>query len=289
METNLKCRYCKSIEVVKRGLSQTQNRGKQQRYLCKKCHKTFIQDFGFWKMKNSEKIITRSIDAYFSNLSSRKMRDHLARHDETKVSHVTVLNWCRKYVLKVQKYVNYLQPQLSGQYYADETEIERRKHHDIFWCSVDWGTRFINATLYSPLSQNMKDAKEFMQRIKKSGIPSYIQTDGLQQYPQAFRKTFGQGRRKYDLRTEHRINNVSKTKKHNVRIETVFSKIKDRVHDFRGLKALWSAPILLAGIVIQHNFIQNHTTTGKLPCELAGMRIEVGVNRWLRLIKNASN
>ena len=78
---------------------------------------------------------------------------------------------------------------------------------------------------------------------------------------------------------------MSKTKKHNVRIETVFMKIKDRVNDFRGLKALWSAPILLAGIVLQHNFIENHTTTGKLPCELADLKLEAGVNRWLGLIR----
>ena len=240
------------------------------------------------KKKKSEKIISLSIDVYFTTLPSRKMRDHLARHDETKVSHVSVLDWCRKYVLKVQKYVNKLQPTLSGQYYADETEIARRKNQDIFWCSVDWGSRYINATLYSPLPQNMGDAKEFMQRMKKSGIPAYIQTDGLPQYPQAFRKTFGQGKRIYDLRTEHRVNNVSKTKKHNVRIETVFSKIKDRVQDFRGLKALWSAPILLAGIVLQHNFIQNHTTTKQLPCELAGLKLDAGVNRWMGLIKIAS-
>src|SRR3989344_5774279 len=245
MNINVKCQYCKSERVVKRGLSPTANRGKQQRYLCRDCDKTFIQDLGFWKMKNSEKIITRSIDAYFSNLSSRKMRDHLARHDET--------------------------------------EIDRRKNKDIFWCSVDWGSRYINATLYSPLSQNMGDAKEFMQRMKKSGIPAYIQTDGLPQYPRAFRKTFGQGNR--TIITEHRVNNVSKSKKHNVRIETVFSKIKDRVQDFRGLKALWSAPILLAGIVLQHNFIQNHTTTKKLPCELAGIKISTEPNRWLEMIK----
>ena len=79
-----------------------------------------------------------------------------------------------------------------------------------------------------------------------------------------------------------------KTGKHNVRIETVFSKIKDRVDDFRGLKALWSAPILLAGIVLQHNWIQEHTTTRKLPCELAGLNFDVGVNRWLGLIRLAS-
>lgn len=65
-------------------------------------------------------------------------------------------------------------------------------------------------------------------------------------------------------------------------------KIKDRVHDFRGLKALWSAPILLCGLVIQHNFIEQHSTTGKQPCVLAGQNLDLGDNRWLGLIKLSS-
>jgi hypothetical protein len=59
---------------------------------------------------------------------------------------------------------------------------------------------------------------------------------------------------------EHRIQNYQEIRIHNYRIETVFMKIKDRVLDFRELKALWSAPILLNAIVIQHNFIETHTT-----------------------------
>lgn len=288
-----KCQYCKSEKVVKRGLSPTQNRGKQQRYLCKSCKRTFIQDLGFWKMKNSESKITSAIDLYFSNLSSRKVRNHFRRHLEHNASHITVLNWARKYVLKVQKYIDTLHPELSGEVYADETEIQRggsytRKGGDIFWCSVDWGTRYINATLYSPNHQNMIDAVEFMERIKEKNVPKYIQTDALTLYPFAFKKVFGQGVRKYDLRTEHRVNNVHKTGRHNVRIETVFSKIKDRVDDFRGLKAIWSAPILMAGIVLQHNYIEAHTTTGRIPSELAGLKLEAGVNRWLGLIKLAT-
>ena len=275
------CPKCRSDKVIKRGLSPTQNRGKQQRYLCKDCGKTFIPDFGFWKMKNSEAKITSGIDLYFSNLSSRKVRNHFRRHLAHNSSHVTVLDWCRKYTLKVQKYVNQFTPSLSGQYYADETEIDRGKGNDIFWCSVDWGTRFINATFYSPNNQNIFDASQFLENVKKSGIPRYVQTDYANFYPEAFRNVFG-------TKIEHRRNNVSETGKHNVRIETVFSKIKDRVDDFRGLKALWSAPILMAGIVLQHNFIENHTTTGKLPCELAGIKPEVGMNRWLGLIKIAS-
>jgi len=72
--------------------------------------------------------------------------------------------------------------------------------------------------------------------------------------------------------TEHRVNNV--------RIETVFMKIKDRVDDFRGLKAILSAPILMAGIVLQHNFIEAHTTTGERPSVLVGLELDVGISRW---------
>ena len=191
----------------------------------------------------------------------------------------------------MQKYVNTLQPQLSGEFYADETEIDREKNkNDIFWCSVDWQTRYINATLYSPNEQNMIDGIEFMKRIKESKtIPKYIQTDALGLYPQAFKTVFYSNKGKREEQPKHLINNFQKTRTHNVRIETVFMKIKDRVNDFRGLKALWSAPILLAGIVLQHNYIEAHTTTGVVPCELANLKMELGQNRWLGLIKMASN
>ena len=278
----LKCPECGSEDVVKRGFTPTKERGKQQRFLCKSCRKTFVHDTGFWKMKNKESIITMCVDMYLSNLSSRKMRNQLWRHFGIKVSHITVLDWVRKYVLKVQKFLKKLKLKLSGYMYADETEIDCEHRRDVFWCSVDWDTRFINATLYSPNSQNMRDATEFMKRIKISKRPHYIQTDGLPFYPRAFRKVFYS--RYKNRQVEHRILNFRRTKRYNVRIETVFSKIKDRVDDFRGLKALWSAPILLAGIVIQHNYIEKHSTTGKVPCELAGQELKLGENRWMDLI-----
>src|SRR3989338_1716288 len=288
MENRIKCLHCGKSNYKKKGFRKTQNRGKIQKFYCFECKRYFTNDEGFYRMRNSENKITSAIDLYFSNLSSRKVRNHFRRHWDHNASHETILNWCRKYVLKVTKYTETLQPQLSGQFYADETEIDREKdHNDIFWCNVDWGTRYINATLYSPHSQNMEDAVEFMTKIKQSKrLPKYIQTDGGVFYPTAFRKVFGTLYK--DLKIEHRINNVSVTKKHNVRIESVFMKVKDRVDDFRGLKALWSAPILLQGIIIQHNFIEAHTTTGQVPSELAGLKMELGVNRWLGLIKVAS-
>ena len=282
----VKCPKCKSMETVKRGLSNTKKRGKQQRYLCKGCGQAFIVDAGFWKMKNKDEIVAMCVDMYLSNLSSRKMRNQLKRHFGLKVSHVTILDWVRKYVLKAQKFVQGIKPKLSGLIYADETEIKRGRNNDVFWCSVDWDTRFINATLYSPNRQNLKDAVEFMRKIRETKKPKFIQTDALMIYPKAFSKVF-YSRRKDD-KVEHIIVNYQKTRKHNVRIETVFMKIKDRVNDFRGFKALWSAPIIMAGIIIQHNYIEKHSTTGKVPCELAEQKLNLGENRWMDLIRMSS-
>jgi hypothetical protein len=64
-------------------------------------------------------------------------------------------------------------------------------------------------------------------------------------------------------------------------------KFKDRVRLFRGLKSIFSAPILLGGIILQHNFIEEHDSTKKVPSELAGIDLEVGYNRWLGLIRRS--
>ncbi len=293
-KNKIKCVHCKQTNYIKKGFRKTENRGKIQRYKCLDCNKLFTNDEGFYRMKNSEKKITMAIDLYFSNLSSRKVRNHFRRHLEHNASHETVLKWCRKYVLKVQKYIDSLNPKLGDEFYVDETEIDREKNSkDIFWCSVDWETRFINGTHYTT-NHSVDNAINFLKKITDNKkLPKFIQTDAAKFYPKAFKRMFFSNKLNYINKqsrrsVEHRVVNYRRTKKHNVRIETVFSKIKDRVDDFRGLKALWSAPILMAGIVLQHNFIEAHTTTGRIPSELAGLNLETGVNRWLGLIKLAS-
>ena len=59
-------------------------------------------------------------------------------------------------------------------------------------------------------------------------LPKYIQTDAGVFYPTAFKSVFYS--RYKENKVEHKIINHSKTGKYNVRIETVFSKIKDRVN-----------------------------------------------------------
>jgi len=238
-------------------------------------------------MKNNHRIITMAVDMYLSNLSSRKMRNQLRRHLNHKISHVSILAWVRKYIRKVYKFIKRLKPQLSGKIYADETLVSRQKKKDIFWCAIDWDTRFISSIFYSPEKYSREDALKFIHGIREHGYPKYIQTDALSLYRRAIRSAFWRtfkGKQK----VEHKIINYIRTRKHNYKIETVFMKIKDRVDDFRGFKSLKSAPILMAGLIIQHNFIESHTTTGKIPCELAGLKLKTGVDRWLGLIRLSS-
>ncbi len=190
-------------------------------------------------MKNSEKTITMSVDMYLSNLSSRKMRNQIKRHLNHKISHVAILDWVRKYVLKVYNYVEKLDYNVGDYFYADETIIFRNKQQDRFWACVDWETRLITGIHYSTTA-NPQEAITFLKNAISKGKPRFIQTDAAQFYPKAFRKMFYTQRifKLTGRKVEHKIQNYSETHIHNYKIETVFMKIKDRVDDFRGLKAL---------------------------------------------------
>ena len=286
MKTEIKCKHCKSQNFRKEGIRKTNNRGNIQKYFCKDCKKFFTYDDGFYRMRNKPEIITMSIDMYISNLSSRKMRNQLKRHFNNKISHVSILDWVRRYTLKVHKFIERQGYNLGENFYADETMIDCEGRKDRFWCCLDWDTRLISLVHYS-LSANPDEAQKFLKKSIVKGKPKYIQTDAGMFYPQAFKKMF-YSNKFGGLTVENRIQNYQKTGIHNYRIETVFMKIKDRVLDFRGLKALWSAPILMNAIVIQHNFIEAHTTINEIPCEKAGVKLALSENRWLDLIRLSS-
>ena len=279
----IKCKHCKSANTYKKGFRKTEHRGKIQKHYCKDCKRLFTEDLGFYRMRHNPEIITMSIDMYISNLSSRKMKNQLIRHLGVKITHMTILDWVRRYALKVGKFVEKLGYNLGDSFYADETMIDCEGRDDRFWCCLDWDTRLITGVHYS-LSGNPQEAQKFLFKSIQKGKPKFIQTDGGVFYPKAFRKLF-YSNKIGGLIIEHKIHNASVTKIHNYRIETVFMKIKDRVDDFRGLKALWSAPIMMLAITIQHNFIEAHTTIDDVPCERAGVNLELGENRWLGLIK----
>ena len=59
---NVTCPKCNSNQTKKDGKRKTQNRGKIQRYRCKKCDFRFVIDDGFYRMRKKENKVTAGID-----------------------------------------------------------------------------------------------------------------------------------------------------------------------------------------------------------------------------------
>ena len=64
----------------------------------------------------------------------REMRNQLKRHLNHKISHISILDWVRRYTLKVHKFVEKLGYNLGDSFFADETVIDREGKDDMFWC-----------------------------------------------------------------------------------------------------------------------------------------------------------
>jgi transposase-like protein len=103
------CVYCSSLDVVANGNRNGIN-GVKQRFLCKTCNHTFVQDNGF---ERNPKIISLALDLYFKGISLRKVVDHLNQFYSIKVHHSTVLRWIQKYTKIINRYVEKLQPNVS--------------------------------------------------------------------------------------------------------------------------------------------------------------------------------
>jgi len=281
------CASCGSVEMVKDGLRKNKN-GVIQRFLCKSCGHRFVTNYGFQKMKNNPKIITLVMDLYFKGISYRKIVDHLKQFYGLKISHVALIKWIRKYVQLMKTYVDSFTPQTSGIWHTDEmtVSLKENKQMDWLWNLMDNDTRFL---LASQLSQKreIEDARDVFAEAKALAkvMPSFVVTDGLRAYQDAFNKEFFTLR---NPRTMHvRLAGLRKETNNNV-IERLHGTLRERTKVMRGLDSEDSAQIIIDGNKIYYNFIRPHMSlNGLTPAEVANINLQLGQNKWLDLIKKS--
>jgi len=92
----MKCPKCKSKNISKRGKRYNKS-GEKQLYLCNKCHRKFVEQNGFERMRYNKKDITRAIHLHNEGLSLFQVKDHLWQHDGVKVTRETINRWTKKY------------------------------------------------------------------------------------------------------------------------------------------------------------------------------------------------
>jgi hypothetical protein len=69
----LKCPKCNSRDIIKRGFRKTQFRGKIQRYSCNSCSFRFVEDDGFFRMRNNPRKVSLCLDLFYKALRNSSL------------------------------------------------------------------------------------------------------------------------------------------------------------------------------------------------------------------------
>ena len=87
-------------------------------------------------------------------------------------------------------------------------------------------------------------------------------------------------------RTEHiRVPNIRNRSNNNM-VERLNGTVRERNKVMRGLEGEQTAQTIIDGFRIYYNFIRPHMTLkGKTPAEEANIKLELGRNKWLSLIR----
>ncbi len=278
----LACLRCGSDRIVKNALRHNKY-GDIQRYACKECGKRFSFNMGFEKMKANPQVITSAMQLYFTGESLRNVQKFM-RLQGVNVSHVSVYNWIRKYIVLMEKYLDRITPNVSDTWRADELFIKIKGDMKYLFALMDDETRYWVAQEVADTKEKHDARRLFHEGKEITGKkPMTIITDGLKGYHKAYMKEFWT--QKYP-RTRHIKNITLKGEHNNNKMERLNGEIRDREKVMRGLKKK-DTPII-TGYQIFHNYIREHKgLKGKTPAEACGIKVE-GKNKWVTLIQNAS-
>jgi putative transposase len=276
------CQFCGSRSLKKFGIRRNKS-GDIQRYLCEFCKRTFSVNIGFEKMKHNPQAITSAMQLYFSGESLRNTMKSL-RLLGVQVSHVTVLNWIRKYIELMNNYAEKIKPNVSQVWRADEIYVKMKGNPSWVFALMDDETRYWIAQEVAKTKYTY-DARALFAHGKEitKVQPVKLITDGSQVYIEAYEKEIKTIVPQSEHLREIRINGEV----HNNKMESLNGNtIRQREKTMRGLKNENSS--ILKGMQIFHNFIRDHQgLKGKTPSEACGIEIK-GENKWKTLIENAS-
>lgn len=298
MKEQIICPKCQSKETIKWGKRSTDNRGLIQRYKCKSCSETFVND-SFSRMRNSPQKITCALDLFSRGLSTRGVQEHFKAFFPHNSNHSTILRWIRKYALKIANFTDSLKVNTGSYIEVDEMEYHRRKSHkqkrgiDKNWFidGIDVKSRFmINSAYVKNRSQN--SIKKVLSNIKNKTDEQIkiCTTDGYTAYEKAVKQTWGYDNHTRKYKINHKIVTQRKGEGFNIWVERLHNSIRQRTTGFRGLHgSVESAYSIMKCLEVYYNFIRKHEAlNGKTPSELAVPSLQFKTpNRWLELIQLA--
>ncbi len=288
MIKQITCPKCKASHIKKREFRRTANRQKIQRYECKECRFAFVQDQGFWKMKNHEHKVTACMDMYYSGMSLRKIQAHLQMFYPKNSHYSSIYRWIVKYAEMISKVTDKLPINSGVELMSDEMEYKRLGRQNWFVDTLDTTTRFMVSSGFIQ-SRTNEDLIRILReaRNKTNGNIKVITTDALLGYPAVLRKAFSVNNK---FRNNERvIHNIVKADERgfNHKIERLHNTIRDRTKIMRGFHgSLESAKAIMKGMEIYYNYIRKHQGIDNMtPQQTAIPQLDLENNKWLGLIR----
>ncbi|TAL46694.1 IS6 family transposase [archaeon] len=274
------CSYCKSMNIKKNGNRKTES-GIKQRFVCLDCHKAFIEESEFSKIKANPKVITLCMDLYYKGLSLRDITDTLNQFFSIQLHHETVRRWVLKFSQQMSNYVDTLHPKLGDTWHIDEQAVDVGGKWHYNFNAIDSKTRFLISSKLT--KKDVFGAWKFMNEIRDftRSSPKEIITDGWRGYGMAV-ETFNKGK-------AHKAKHISIVgKRHRINnnmVERYHSTFRERDKVMRGFKAEKSAETLTEGFRTYYNFIRPHMSLEMTPAEKSGISLDLDRNRWLSLLR----
>ncbi len=285
------CPRCYCTTIRKNGFRLIKNDVRRQKYSCKQCHYQFIQNENrFGNIHSDPKIISESLNLVMSGMSYRNVTRHIKLSHGISITHVTILNWIKKFTYIIKEYVESFYPVLGDVVSLDEMVLnvkgtKEMKHKGFcvwLWSTIDPKTRFLMSVEISK-KREILDAKKIISSSKKlmTQKPNYIITDSLSAYEQAIREEFNN--RVAHIKTKSITDGFV-----NRSIERYHNEIREKLKARRGLGNDETAKTFVELHKIHHNFVRPHMgLDGKTPAVIANIDLNLGDNPYLDLIKQA--
>jgi transposase-like protein/predicted nucleic acid-binding Zn finger protein len=287
------CPRCSSNKIVKNGFRNVMNEVRRQRRKCDRCgYRFIIGENGFSKVSSNPHIIVETLNLFMGGMSLRNISRHVFSTHQVKISHVSIMNWVRKYTALMKDYVDKLIPEYHEVWSVDEmmlnvkgTEPMGKGYYSWVWSIINPQTRFVVATELSK-RRDLKDAKRIFEIGKErvESVPTYIITDALRTYEPAIRKQF-------DLRRTAHIKTKSLSEGFaNRPIERWHNEVRENTKTRRGLGNDESAQVVMDLVRINHNYCRPHAgLPNKItPAEAAGINLKLGDNKLKELIAKSA-
>ena len=277
------CPYCKSDNIIKRGIRKTATEQKQ-RYFCKACNKRFVTQI-ISRTKVNAKMVTLIMDLYYKGNSLRDIKDTIKQFFNIDLNHETVRRYILRYTEQINNYVDGFTPSVSDKWHFDEQKIKTKKKDEWLWCwnVIDSETRFLIANNITK-GKSIEEARQIFQKAKevtKENKQLELVTDGLPAYEEAIRKEFTTDVRKQGAVFHNKNAGIRKARQNNNLIERYHNQFREFDKIRRGFDRVkeWNE-----GFRLYNNFIKNNSVLGTTPAIASAIDLGLGRNKWLSLL-----